>query len=162
MKMKKSSLMYPSQINRGRPNTLGAAFQPVRMPGLPNLLPKLGQTTTPMGVPNPSALNSFGRGRGRPVGSYKPSPGASPTPNSFTRTTTNTSNQGFIRTQRILPSSNASSNASSASNNSNSPVSLIPGLANSSSITIQVSGATGRLGETLGIVNCFTRASVVL
>merc|ERR1719187_2134779 len=103
-----------------------------------------------MGVPNAASLASFGRSRGRPVGSYKPSPGASPTPNSFTRTATNASNASnntFVRTQRILPSN--SSNSTSNSNNS-SPHSLIPGFANSSSITIQSVGAKGGLGKGAG------------
>ncbi|XP_042226042.1 LOW QUALITY PROTEIN: MOG interacting and ectopic P-granules protein 1-like [Homarus americanus] len=64
-------------IHRGRPNTLGKAFEPVKMP---NLLPK---SLAGMNISIQSAVASnllttanaasiaAGRGRGRPVGSYK-------------------------------------------------------------------------------------------
>ncbi|XP_071544308.1 uncharacterized protein MEP-1 isoform X4 [Panulirus ornatus] len=64
-------------VHRGRPNTLGKAFEPVKMP---NLLPK---SLAGMNINIPSAVASnlmttataasvaAGRGRGRPVGSYK-------------------------------------------------------------------------------------------
>ncbi|KAG7166786.1 MOG interacting and ectopic P-granules protein 1-like 1, partial [Homarus americanus] len=65
------------KIHRGRPNTLGKAFEPVKMP---NLLPK---SLAGMNISIQSAVASnllttanaasiaAGRGRGRPVGSYK-------------------------------------------------------------------------------------------
>lgn len=70
------------QIHRGRPNTLGKAFEPVKMP---NLLPKnlagMNISIQSAGGSNllPSSTVSIaaGRGRGRPVGSYK-NPGPLP------------------------------------------------------------------------------------
>ncbi|KAK7080575.1 hypothetical protein SK128_016813 [Halocaridina rubra] len=63
------------KIHRGRPNTLGKAFEPVKMP---NLLPKgltgfnlQSAVAANLLSSNSSALNAAGRGRGRPVGSYK-------------------------------------------------------------------------------------------
>lgn len=67
------------KVHRGRPNTLGKAFEPVKMP---NLLPKGLANMLPQNI-NLSNLNlqqatnlinsavAQGRGRGRPVGSYK-------------------------------------------------------------------------------------------
>lgn len=146
-------------IHRGRPNTLGKAFEPVKMP---NLLPKnlagmnisiqsAGGTNL---LPSSTVSIAAGRGRGRPVGSYK-NPGPLPSQargintvstgsllytNRGTTTTTTVQGSGSqqftlgnqmfhstARVQRILPSSSSSS----------SPVSLIPGLGASSSITIQ-------------------------
>ncbi|XP_063851399.1 MOG interacting and ectopic P-granules protein 1-like isoform X2 [Scylla paramamosain] len=145
------------KIHRGRPNTLGKAFEPVKMP---NLLPKnlagmnisiqsAGGTNL---LPSSTVSIAAGRGRGRPVGSYK-NPGPLPSQargintvstgsllytNRGTTTTTTVQGSGSqftlgnqmfhstARVQRILPSSSSSS-----------PVSLIPGLGASSSITIQ-------------------------
>ncbi|XP_076066468.1 zinc finger protein MEP-1 isoform X8 [Oratosquilla oratoria] len=56
------------QILRGRPNTLGKAFEPVRMP---NLLPKGMGLSQNIQQGMASQLAAQGRGRGRPVGSYK-------------------------------------------------------------------------------------------
>lgn len=65
------------KVQRGRPNTLGKAFEPVKMP---SLLPK---SLAGMNINIPSAVASnlltpataasvaAARGRGRPVGSYK-------------------------------------------------------------------------------------------
>lgn len=66
------------QVHRGRPNTLGKAFEPVKMP---NLLPK-GLSGMNLNLQTAVASNiltsasaaaaaAAGRGRGRPVGSYK-------------------------------------------------------------------------------------------
>nr|XP_027229588.1 MOG interacting and ectopic P-granules protein 1-like [Penaeus vannamei] len=151
------------KVHRGRPNTLGKAFEPVKMP---NLLPK-GLSGMNLNLQTAVASNiltsasaaaaaAAGRGRGRPVGSYK-NTGQSPNQgrvgtagnagsllyqargvtttagNLVQQVAGNTQqftlgNQMFhsaARVPRILPSS------------STSPVSLIPGLAASSSITIQ-------------------------
>ncbi|XP_045105521.1 MOG interacting and ectopic P-granules protein 1-like isoform X2 [Portunus trituberculatus] len=144
------------KIHRGRPNTLGKAFEPVKMP---NLMPKnLGMNISIQSGGATNLLHSStvsiaaGRGRGRPVGSYK-NPGPLPSQargintvstgsllytNRGTTTTTTVQGSGSqftlgnqmfhstARVQRILPSSSSSS-----------PVSLIPGLGASSSITIQ-------------------------
>ncbi|XP_068218688.1 MOG interacting and ectopic P-granules protein 1 isoform X2 [Palaemon carinicauda] len=147
------------KVHRGRPNTLGKAFEPVKMP---NLLPKglAGmninlQSAVAANLLTTASANSAalaaGRGRGRPVGSYKTTGqiinqgrGASPASLLYSTRGVTTGNlvqqvggnaQQFTlgnqmfhstgRVPRILPSSSASN------------VSLIPGLAASSSITIQ-------------------------
>ncbi|CAL4078858.1 unnamed protein product, partial [Meganyctiphanes norvegica] len=153
------------KVHRGRPNTLGKAFEPVKMP---NLLPKGLANMLPQNI-NLSNLNlqqatnlinsavAQGRGRGRPVGSYKNvmptntrgmqgrggglSPGM--TPNMMQQQVAAAQqqmNQMYQqqsgRVPRILPSQQSASS-----------VSLLPGLAASSSITIQSVQNKGGAGK---------------
>ncbi|XP_069971715.1 MOG interacting and ectopic P-granules protein 1 [Penaeus vannamei] len=175
------------KVHRGRPNTLGKAFEPVKMP---NLLPK-GLSGMNLNLQTAVASNiltsasaaaaaAAGRGRGRPVGSYK-NTGQSPNQGrvgtagnagsllyqarGVTTTAGNLVQQVAGNTQQftlgnqmfhlvnghLVPMSGAASSVSSVSvssqsaarvprilpSSSTSPVSLIPGLAASSSITIQ-------------------------
>jgi len=154
------------KVHRGRPNTLGKAFEPVKMP---NLLPKGLAAMLPQNI-NLSNLNlqqatnlinsavAQGRGRGRPVGSYKgvmptntrgmPVRGglsAGMTPNMMQQQvaaaqqqmTAMYQQQSGQRVPRILPGSQHSA----------SSVSLLPGLTASSSITIQSVQNKGGAGK---------------
>lgn len=152
------------KVHRGRPNTLGKAFEPVKMP---NLLPKGLANMLPQNI-NLNNLNlqqatnlinsavAQGRGRGRPVGSYKGvmpntrgipgrggalSPGMSPSlmqqqVAAAQQQMTQMYQQQSGRVPRILPSQQSASS-----------VSLLPGLGASSSITIQSVGNKGGAGK---------------
>lgn len=154
------------KVHRGRPNTLGKAFEPVKMP---NLLPKGLANMLPQNI-NLNNLNlqqatnlinsavAQGRGRGRPVGSYKgPMPttrGGMPGRGGVLSPGMSSSlmqqqvaaaqqqmNQMYQQQQsgrvpRILPSQQSASS-----------VSLLPGLGASSSITIQSVGNKGGAGK---------------
>lgn len=171
------------KVHRGRPNTLGKAFEPVKMP---NLLPKglagmninlqsaVAANLLTTASANTAAL-AAGRGRGRPVGSYKTTGqiinqgrGASPASLLYSTRGVTTGNlvqqvggnaQQFtlgnqmfhLVNGHLVPMSSAAASVSSVSvssqstgrvprilpSSSASNVSLIPGLAASSSITIQ-------------------------